>query len=48
VLKFSDGEHPLLDIAEGSGPLFSVINAAADTLCDSGLLINTSQAQHQN
>lgn len=38
VLNFSDGKHSLLDICERSGLEFSVIRAAADTLCECGLL----------
>jgi aminopeptidase-like protein len=38
VLNLSDGEHSLLDIAERSGQPFSVINQAAQTLCENQLL----------
>src|SRR5258708_7580532 len=38
VLNLSDGEHSLLDIAERSGHSFSLINEAAQTLRESGLL----------
>jgi aminopeptidase-like protein len=38
VLNLSDGEHSLLDIAERSGQPFSLINEAAQTLRESGLL----------
>jgi len=38
VLNLSDGEHSLLDIAERSGQPFSVINEAAQTLCQHHLL----------
>jgi aminopeptidase-like protein len=38
VLNFSDGENTLLDIAERSGLPFSVIKAAAELLCEAGLL----------
>ena len=38
VLNFSDGEHSLLDIAERSRLPFSAIRAAAELLCQSGLL----------
>jgi len=38
VLNLSDGEHSLLDIAERSGQPFSVINQAAQTLCEHHLL----------
>ncbi|MGH9356592.1 MAG: DUF4910 domain-containing protein [Terriglobia bacterium] len=38
VLNLSDGEHSLLDIAERSGLLFSLISEAADLLCKNGLL----------
>jgi aminopeptidase-like protein len=38
VLNLSDGEHSLLDIAERSHMPFSSICAAADLLCESGLL----------
>lgn len=38
VLNLSDGEHSLLDIAERSGQPFSMINQAAQTLCQSHLL----------
>jgi aminopeptidase-like protein len=44
VLNFSDGEHSLLDIAERSGMPFSVINDAADALCQSGLLAGVQDA----
>ena len=39
VLNCSDGKHSLLDIAELSGISFSSISAAADILCESGLLV---------
>jgi aminopeptidase-like protein len=38
VLNLSDGEHSLLDIAERSGQSFSMINHAAQTLCQNHLL----------
>jgi aminopeptidase-like protein len=38
VLNLSDGEHSLLDIAERSGIVFATIYAAADLLCQQGLL----------
>jgi aminopeptidase-like protein len=38
VLNLSDGEHSLLDIAERSGHSFSLINKAAQTLREGGLL----------
>jgi aminopeptidase-like protein len=38
VLNLSDGEHSLLDIAERSSQPFSVINQAAQTLCENQLL----------
>jgi aminopeptidase-like protein len=38
VLNLSDGEHSLLDIAERSGQPFSVINQAAQALCQHNLL----------
>lgn len=38
VLNFSDGRHSLLDICERSGLEFSVVRAAADTLCECSLL----------
>lgn len=42
VLNFSDGQHSLLDIAERSGLPFSAISAAAELLCEAGLLQATS------
>jgi aminopeptidase-like protein len=48
VLNFSDGEHFLLDIAERSGLPFSVISDAANTLCESGLLVRTGPPQTQH
>jgi aminopeptidase-like protein len=38
VLNMSDGEHSLLDIAERSGLPFPAISAAAELLCQNGLL----------
>jgi aminopeptidase-like protein len=38
VLNLSDGENSLLDIAERSGQPFSLINQAAQTLCENRLL----------
>ena len=38
VLNLSDGDNSLLDIAERSGIAFPVISAAADLLCQKGLL----------
>jgi aminopeptidase-like protein len=38
VLNFSDGDHSLLDIAERSGQPFSIINQAAQMLCENHLL----------
>jgi aminopeptidase-like protein len=38
VLNFSDGEHSLLDIAERSGLPFPALRAAAELLCQNGLL----------
>ena len=38
VLNFSDGAHSLLDIAERSGMSFFELAAAADLLCENGLL----------
>jgi aminopeptidase-like protein len=45
VLNLSDGEHSLLDIAERSGIPFSTIGAAADLLCQSGLLAIVPEPQ---
>ncbi len=38
VLNLSDGQHSLLDIADQSGIVFSRIHAAAELLCQKGLL----------
>jgi aminopeptidase-like protein len=38
VLNLSDGEHSLLDIAERSGLSFSMVNQAAQSLCQNQLL----------
>lgn len=38
VLNFSDGNHTILDIAEGSGIDFKKIHNAANILCNEGLL----------
>jgi aminopeptidase-like protein len=38
VLNYCDGEHSLLDIAERSGLPFSCVSAAAELLCQHGLL----------
>ena len=38
VLNLADGIHSLLDIAERSGMLFSTLLAAANLLCQKGLL----------
>lgn len=42
VLNMSDGNHSLLDISDRSGLEFSLINNAADTLVEYGLLKNHS------
>lgn len=41
VLNLSDGEHSLLDIAERAGLPFPEVRAAAELLCESGLLEKT-------
>jgi aminopeptidase-like protein len=38
LLNFSDGEHPLLDIAERSGLAFAAVKTAADALEEVGLV----------
>ncbi|MEU9802524.1 DUF4910 domain-containing protein [Streptomyces sp. NPDC051000] len=38
VLSLSDGEHGLLDVCERSGLPFDTVVAAADALCDAGLI----------
>jgi aminopeptidase-like protein len=38
VLSLSDGSHTLLDVAEQSGLPFVAVRAAADALCETGLL----------
>lgn len=45
VLNLSDGRHSLLDIAERSGLPFQAICEAAELLCESELLSDTSQPQ---
>ncbi len=45
VLNLSDGHHTLLDIAEQSGIVFSRICAAAELLCEKGLLSVASDDQ---
>jgi aminopeptidase-like protein len=39
VLNLSDGKHSLLDIAEKSGNAFPLIQEAAQTLLEHGLLV---------
>ncbi len=43
VLNYSDGEHDLITIAEGSGIPFAVIREAADKLLEAGLLAGDDQ-----
>ncbi|NML52603.1 DUF4910 domain-containing protein [Streptomyces sp. R302] len=38
VLSLSDGDHGLLDVAERSGLAFDAVAAAAEALCDAGLI----------
>jgi aminopeptidase-like protein len=44
VLDQSDGERSLLDVAERAGRPFAAVRAAADLLCDAGLLAPAAES----